>query len=476
MQTEHAELWGRIRAFSLDEPGSDLTFTQRLARENGWSGSYARRVVEEYQKFVLLAVAAGHPVSPSDQVDQAWHVHMTCTRSYWERFCREILRKPLHHEPTRGGRDEARKFAAMYEKTLGSYRAFFGQEPPADIWPETRVRFGEDTHFERVNVNRSVILSKGTIRGTVAVLGASAGVLCLLLFGESLASSFRSAMNLRGPDFLGFYLLVFGAVLAGGLLFRRTQRQPSDEPTPSEADLDPYEVAYLAGGEKQAANAAIASLVERKVLGSNPAAHRIRRDGTLGKDAPLLERALLGAAREETGSEISALHAAAKPVLENIRSRLTTMGLLVSESRELGTRAVTILLVLATCLFGLAKVSVGHDRHRPVGLLVFLVLASGVAGIVALGRKLGRSRRGDRALERLRHEYHDLEAKAARAQAGLTTLEVPMAAALSGGPFDSLKATLKPPSISSSGCGRGCGGGCGGGGCGGGCGGCGGCG
>ncbi len=256
-------------------------------------------------------------------------------------------------------------------------------------------------------------------------------------------------MNLNGLDFLGFYFLVFGAVLAGGFVFRRTQRKPSDEPTASELDLDPYEVAYLAGGEKRAVNAAIASLVERKVLGLIPAEHRIRWDGT-PTEAHLLERALLRAAQQEVWSEVSTLHAAAKGILEMIRSRLVTLGLLVSEGRDLGARLWAILMVLATCIFGLAKVSVGHDRHRPAGFLIFLVIASGIAGMVALGRRLGRSRRGDRALERLRHEYRDLEAKAARAQAGLTTLEIPMAAGLFGlaalAGFDSLKETLKPPS------------------------------
>src|SRR5262245_6426236 len=147
MNQEHADLWKRIRAFSLDEPGSEFSFTQRLAQENGWEIGYARRVAEEYKRFILLPVAAGHPVSPSDQVDQAWHLHITYTRSYGERFCRDVLGKPLHHEPTRGGLDEGKKFAAWYEKTLLSYRAFFGQEPPGDIWPGIRTRFSQDTRF-----------------------------------------------------------------------------------------------------------------------------------------------------------------------------------------------------------------------------------------------------------------------------------------------------------------------------------------
>jgi hypothetical protein len=151
MNQNQRALYAKIRAFSLDEEGAALSFTQRLARENGWTLLYARRVAEEYKRFMFLAVAAGHSVSPSDEVDQAWHLHMMYTRSYWERFCREVLGKTLHHEPTVGGREEQRKFSGWYEKTLASYRDFFGQEPPGDIWPEPRLRFRKEARFERVN-------------------------------------------------------------------------------------------------------------------------------------------------------------------------------------------------------------------------------------------------------------------------------------------------------------------------------------
>ena len=41
-------LWHKIASFRLDDPNSRFTFSQRLARDNGWTLSYALRVVEEY--------------------------------------------------------------------------------------------------------------------------------------------------------------------------------------------------------------------------------------------------------------------------------------------------------------------------------------------------------------------------------------------------------------------------------------------
>src|SRR5215211_2083069 len=118
MTPEHQALWERIRAFDIDGEERSLSFAGRLARENDWSRSYAERVVEEYKRFVFLALTAGHPVTPSDQVDQAWHLHLTYTRSYWERMCGELLGRPLHHGPTRGGAAEAKRFDEQYERTL----------------------------------------------------------------------------------------------------------------------------------------------------------------------------------------------------------------------------------------------------------------------------------------------------------------------------------------------------------------------
>ena len=143
-------LWESLSAFSFDQPGNKLTFAQRLARENGWSAAFTRRVLEEYRRFLFLAAKAGHPVTPSDEVDQAWHLHLVYTESYWNDLCRDVLGKPLHHGPTKGGRTEGDKFADWYGRTLDSYEKFFGQAPPADIWPPSERRFAPN-QFCRVN-------------------------------------------------------------------------------------------------------------------------------------------------------------------------------------------------------------------------------------------------------------------------------------------------------------------------------------
>jgi len=127
------KLRARLRAYSLDEPGASEPFSARLARENGWTAQQAQAVIEEYKRFLYLAMTAGHRVTPSAAVDRAWLLHLADARSYRDGLCRAVLGRAVLHRPSPGGPAEV---AVMeYTRTLDSYRAAFGQEPPEWIWP-----------------------------------------------------------------------------------------------------------------------------------------------------------------------------------------------------------------------------------------------------------------------------------------------------------------------------------------------------
>jgi hypothetical protein len=102
-------LWDKLEEFQLDDFDSTFTFTDRLCRENGWKYEYAVRVINEYKKFIFLICISDHPLTPSDQVDQVWHLHLLYTRSYWTDFCKNTLGREIHHGPTKGGKNEKEK-------------------------------------------------------------------------------------------------------------------------------------------------------------------------------------------------------------------------------------------------------------------------------------------------------------------------------------------------------------------------------
>ncbi|MEM8813036.1 MAG: hypothetical protein AAGF59_10500 [Pseudomonadota bacterium] len=213
-----------LETLQLDHPDAQLAFTVRLARENGWRDSYAERVVSEYRRFLILTQEAGHSVTPSDAVDQAWHLHLAYTEHYWKTLCGEILKRPLHHGPTRGGKSENIRFFDQYARTLDAYQRIFGEEAPADIWPEPEQRF--TGRFERVDRASHWVVPKPPL----AIPGPmTSGALALFvgLFGFS-GWAFAEEAGLFGFDLREFFWPILFFVVVGVVVFSLSDRRNRD--------------------------------------------------------------------------------------------------------------------------------------------------------------------------------------------------------------------------------------------------------
>ena len=109
----------------------------------------------------LCSQAEGEVVlTPSDAVDQCWHLHMTYTKSYWYDFCGEVIGKDMHHNPTKGGEEQLNFFNDTYTATLGMYKSTFGETARNDIWPKKSIRFGKDALAVRVHSKRYMVLQR----------------------------------------------------------------------------------------------------------------------------------------------------------------------------------------------------------------------------------------------------------------------------------------------------------------------------
>ena len=157
-------VWAALSAYDIGPNDAAVPFAARLARENGWSPAYSARVIEEYKRFCFLAVTGDQEVTPSDAVDQAWHLHLTYSRDYWERFCPHILGRQLHHGPTAGGGAERHRYFEQYAETLKLYEQVFGEATPADIWPGAARRLIEDPRARRVHPRDAIVIPKTTMR------------------------------------------------------------------------------------------------------------------------------------------------------------------------------------------------------------------------------------------------------------------------------------------------------------------------
>ena len=132
-QNAYERMWEAIQNLPIDDPKAAKPLSFRLAREQGWSREFTLRVMEEYRRFLFLMAVSDHSVTPSITVDEAWHLHLIYSKSYWEDLCLYTVGKPMHHNPSGGSADEESGFKDDYRETLILYRRFFG-EPPADIW------------------------------------------------------------------------------------------------------------------------------------------------------------------------------------------------------------------------------------------------------------------------------------------------------------------------------------------------------
>ncbi len=420
------KLYQRLQEFSLDEPESQLSFSKRLARDNVWSLTYAQRAIAEYKKFVFLAVVAGHPVTPSDQVDQVWHLHLSYTRSYWLEFCPNILQMDLHHNPTCGGLTEEIKFEDWYIKTLDSYRQFFGM-PPRDIWSTPKDRFGRDLYFVRLNIQQNFVIPKLSTRHLSKLHPKQVVTISLLFITAITIASCQAGftntnpLNYNGSEFLSFYFQLSLLVIFLACCLSNYLRLPSTSSAQPPESLAPYEIAYLVGGNKRVFDTAIASFFQKGYISIEP---QLRRIDWIDPMEPLshpIEKAVAEALQSNTN--IDSIPKSKLYAIETIRDRLQNWNLLVKPQQAFIAKIYPVLLIACLLGLGIAKILVGISRGKDVGFLIPLCGIVAFVGLLFSLEKIHRSRYGDRFLSNLRN-------KMPKKVFGIDDLQLPLIVAL----------------------------------------------
>jgi uncharacterized protein (TIGR04222 family) len=451
---DNPTLWTEILAFRLDAPQASDPFSQRLARENVWPARYTARVIEEYKRFVYLAMIAEHPVTPSDAVDQAWHLHLCYTRSYWEDLCRDVLGAPLHHGPSRGGNAEHRRYAEQYEQTVRLYAAVFGEPVPADIWPEPCLRFRVGVQYRRINITEHWTFRKPSLwldsRG--AVHGRH--VVSLVAFG------FASAVCIFDA---GAFMVLYWASWTLGVVLALRLRAASTDATARRASahrsaLQIQSVAYLSGGATRAVSCALASLMASNLVRLDAETGTLCRTEHAAEHLSPLEQSLyLRVASEPTlittvraGSEADTLH---------IQKALENAGYLEAFPADvIFWTAFCMPLIGLLMEFVLGNLSSATRGGSSFGVLCILCF---VAYWIAKGiskPSQGPNAFGQRALAEWEQKHAELRVRAIGLEPPIR--EVPLIVAVFG--LAALNAAtwdlLEPPQVKDeSSCGGGCG-------------------
>lgn len=106
-----------------------------------WSDSYAQAVLEEYQRFMHIR-ALDFGTSPTDPIDQLWHIHILYTENYYD-YCMKKFGKFIHHSPDMSLDQKARQ--ARIRKTIKIYSQLY----PSILYPEIW-----NINTELINLNK----------------------------------------------------------------------------------------------------------------------------------------------------------------------------------------------------------------------------------------------------------------------------------------------------------------------------------
>eukprot|EP00164_Ancoracysta_twista_P002323 GFYU01003070.1.p1 GENE.GFYU01003070.1~~GFYU01003070.1.p1 ORF type:complete len:470 (-),score=154.30 GFYU01003070.1:88-1497(-) len=151
---EESRRWNVLKECPLTN--DDGVFSKILATEQSVSLDVAKRFVYEYKKFVFLCTVSRTPVTPSEEVDQVWHMHLADTKGY-ANMCRLLIENGmkvpfLDHNPTVGGDSEKIKYSVQYDKTIQRLNDWWGTVDTL-AWPSNEQRFGEVEDMRWVDVN-----------------------------------------------------------------------------------------------------------------------------------------------------------------------------------------------------------------------------------------------------------------------------------------------------------------------------------
>jgi uncharacterized protein (TIGR04222 family) len=414
--------------------------------------------VEEYRRFCFLACISERPLTPSEAVDQVWHLHLTHSRDYWEHYCGKVLQRALHHDPTIGGAAAGRRYVDQYAETLLRYEQHFGL-PPARWWPAAHARFAHPERWRWVDRNRYWLLPRPRMIPLSRPLAALLGGLAMPLTVQALPAN---PLDWTAGPFLGLYGVGLIVVIVLGAYLR--SRMKDHGGGSSAQSLGALELAYLEGGPERVMDTAVAGALADQALAWDEATQRLVAGSAVAGQA---HRDIVAAVRRD--NQPAAVIKRLAPLWRRIDQALVTRGLVLSDAQAWQLRLVSSAPLWLWSGFGLAKILVGLERAKPVGFISALTIICALIALWMLGARPRNSRAGQQAIAQAKTR-HGRILRAPRAQADELALAVALGGTLvlSGTAWAGYHQHRMPPSSGSDGGGGDSdGGGGGGGGCGG---------
>ncbi len=286
--------------------------------------------------------------------------------------------------------------------------------------------------------------------------------------------------DLKGPEFLVLYFVTCSICL---LIVRWVIIKNESQVSPVIPKLnltDPYEIAYLRGGENEAAKVTVISLLDRGLLHTH--SDRLQAlPNALDTARRPIERAVIK--KFLTEAPASAMYGDDNifNACQGYQSSLSRLGLLANNQQVYFRSGLLVLTAILVLGLAAAKIAIALSRgHHNIWFLICIAAVFTFFLVKQFSKE--RTTLGDHVLEDLRQLFGGLKDRSHLIQSGGETNEMALLAAVFG--ISALSSTQFPAigalfpkgtsGSSCSSCSSSYGSSCGGGSCGGGCGGCGG--
>ena len=390
MKKENQNLWLKVARFPLNDPNATYPFSAKLAANQGWSEDKTWRVIAEYKKFMFLCMTAPNGASPSPEVDECWHLHLTFTANY-AAFCAETSSKFIHHNPSKGGTTEHHRHIDWYEETLKNYVQTFQQIPPSDIWTmpfnfKATDYLPSNSPIHPLSIEPFFApnwrdLNDKSIEYYVCVVLLLGILTTLLIIGNPYV--------LNGQNFVVYYSILTLALVIFKVNFKNLFDNHIKErlKTLYKSGLGVYQTAFWVGGENRVIQTAALELIEHGMLNKleEPNANKILLlNNSADFDETLLHNPFYLTLQTVEKQQITPYFLTlcaeqTTEVLEEDAERLN----IVAFPTEINT--VLFCLFLA---FGCSRLLQGLNNHKPVGFLAILIVITIVTHLVyAFNRK-----------------------------------------------------------------------------------------
>jgi hypothetical protein len=375
MKKEQQNLWLKVARFPLNDPDAAYPFSQKLAHTQKWSEDKTMQVIAEYKKFMFLCMTAPNGASPSEAVDECWHLHLTFTANY-AAFCQETAGKFIHHNPSKGGTTEHHRHIDWYEDTLKNYVDTFQQIPPSGLWPtpegfEPTDYLSKSSPMHPLSIAPFLATNWQELNDNSAEFYVCASVILGILATIPFVGNLFS---MNGDHFLGY----FGSLLIALIIFKICFRTLFDRRMRVRvemlhaAGLSAYQTAFWMGGGNRVLQTAALELMDKSILKK--------------MDAPNPDKFLLLDKSADFDADL--LHNPFYLTLQTVEKQTITPNflklsivptntVLAHDADRLNITAfpTDINAALAYLFFalGFCRIMQGAYNHKPVGFLVGLI-------------------------------------------------------------------------------------------------------